>query len=88
MTRDFREIPCPLFQALFSLNVQRRVLSRKMARVKSTARKSGGKTGGKAPRKQLATAAARREGDQQVRRAHRYRFVQVHLFHEPCVHVP
>lgn len=41
-----------------------------MARAKQTARKS---TGGKAPRKQLATKAARKGGDGGVKRPHRYR---------------
>lgn len=41
-----------------------------MARTKQTARKS---TGGKAPRKQLATKAARRAGTPLKRKKHRYR---------------
>ena len=43
-----------------------------MARTKQTARKS---TGGKAPRKQLATKAARKSGPpvQEVKKPHRYR---------------
>lgn len=41
-----------------------------MARTKQTARKS---TGGKAPRKQLATKAARKPEEQAVRKPHRYR---------------
>jgi histone H3 len=45
-----------------------------MARVKSTAQKQKG-TGGKAPRKQLATAAARRDEVPRARRPHRYRQV-------------
>lgn len=41
-----------------------------MARTKQTARKS---TGGKAPRKQLATKAARKPDEGPVRKTHRYR---------------
>lgn len=46
-----------------------------MARTKQTARKS---TGGKAPRKQLATKAARKSAPSTggVKKPHRYRFVE------------
>ena len=47
-----------------------------MARTKQTARKS---TGGKAPRKQLATKAARKTAPATggVKKPHRYRFVYI-----------
>ena len=48
-----------------------------MARTKQTARKS---TGGKAPRKQLATKAARKSAPSTggVKKPHRYRFVSIY----------
>lgn len=56
-----------------------------MARTKQTARKS---TGGKAPRKQLATKAARKSAPSTggVKKPHRYRpgkiFISISLIHE------
>jgi len=49
-----------------------------MARTKQTARKS---TGGKAPRKQLATKAARKSAPSTggVKKPHRYRYVYVKI---------
>lgn len=48
-----------------------------MARTKQTARKS---TGGKAPRKQLATKAARKSAPSTggVKKPHRYRYICIH----------
>ena len=52
--------------------IKERVRNRTMARTKQTARKS---TGGKAPRKQLATKAARKSAPTTggVKKPHRYR---------------
>lgn len=55
-----------------------------MARTKQTARKS---TGGKAPRKQLATKAARKSAPSTggVKKPHRYRYVFVEDERDGCV---
>ena len=61
------------FNRLICLDVTKKNLDeRKMARTKQTARKS---TGGKAPRKQLATKAARKSAPSTggVKKPHRYR---------------
>lgn len=59
-----------------------------MARTKQTARKS---TGGKAPRKQLATKAARKSAPSTggVKKPHRYRYLeQFNLFSQHvCLHI-
>ncbi|KAG7020226.1 hypothetical protein SDJN02_16909, partial [Cucurbita argyrosperma subsp. argyrosperma] len=61
-----------LFELLNSLSVLKRLFAVQMARTKQTARKS---TGGKAPRKQLATKAARKSAPTTggVKKPHRYR---------------
>lgn len=58
-----------------------------MARTKQTARKS---TGGKAPRKQLATKAARKSAPSTggVKKPHRYRYViGIHAYVYVCINV-
>ena len=67
-----REIPVNIGSSQFESGKQTETKSIKMARTKQTARKS---TGGKAPRKQLATKAARKSAPATggVKKPHRYR---------------
>ena len=72
---DFKKIFCTFFVCIFLLLFLSILLTNttlKMARTKQTARKS---TGGKAPRKQLATKAARKSAPATggVKKPHRYR---------------
>lgn len=57
-----------------------------MARTKQTARKS---TGGKAPRKQLATKAARKSAPSTggVKKPHRYRYVYACIYVCMCINL-
>jgi histone H3 len=66
---QFLQVDCPIYKSSSALQQLQQL---KMARTKQTARKS---TGGKAPRKQLATKAARKSAPATggVKKPHRYR---------------